>query len=1013
MIQIPHRKSQVRRSFRLLYVLPVFSAGFSLSASFAYAQTTGGADTTAAVHHVKKKATRTRNASTAKASSAHQTAATSAGQSKQVATSKSAVRVSNAKTLDQATVAGSTEAVTVTGSFLKQARQFSANPVQTITAKEIQQTGVTNVGDFLLRMPSVGSSGTGNADTNGGAGMSCTDIRNLGGNRVLVLVDGKRVTQSSTGVGQCVDMNSIPVMAISSIEILKDGGSELYGADAVSGVINIKMKHDVNTGGVTMRGSLTQYGDNRQFMASAYKGWNFDHNRGNVTIFGQFSHQDGVKQWDRKWARNPQTNDPANGYDVSYGSSIPTNGMLFGPLQANGNQDVFYGNSKGGLTNNSSGYNYAQDQMILNELDNSSLMGDAHYDFNKHFTLYSNVMYSHKTSSTTMAPIPATGSSPPSTLPGSIVLPTNYPGNTSGEELTMYRRMAEFGKRKADTSVDALTSMVGAKGDIIAGWKYDASFTYGSTMGTMTTSGVGNYSKLLQVWGLTPDASTSAGVVYNPNACAGAAGCSFSSALSPLSQEATAYANYKEHDHYHYQLRDTNVRIHNDNVVKMPYAHGGSLGIALGMEHRSEQLSYTPDPLIQQGNTLSNTMAATGGGFNASEAYLEGNLTLLHNAMFAKNLSVDGQGRYSGYNTFGNTYNWKVGINWAPTRDIAFRGTLGTSFRQPNVFELYGGKYLSYNGAYDPCDNRQIGNYNGTQPAVVANCMKRGINPYSFKAASWGQVPTLMGGNTKLQPEVGRTYTFGATMTPRWVPGLMTSVSFWHYRVSNMITSLPTQYILDGCYTGERPANCAQITRLSNGQINSVESYNINGGAMTTSGIDWDLTYRIRLTWEDSLIISNNFQKLVSYKQQLVPGGQTYDMKGTISYQAQGTSNPTVRDYASFTWRHNDFSVTYMLQYMSGMHWNDGSSRIYPQAASYDAQGNYSPGVGRVKTPNMVLQDLTFNYNYKKWAFQFEVQNLANKQPPFLANTSDNSNDSTYSGYYAGRTFLLQAGTTF
>ncbi|WP_086554737.1 TonB-dependent receptor domain-containing protein [Acetobacter sp. DmW_043] len=1001
MIQIPHRKSQVRRSFRLLYVLPVFSAGFSLSASFAYAQTTGGADTTAAVHHVKKKATRARNASTAKASSAHQTAATSAGQSKQVATSKSAVRVSNAKTLDQATVAGSTEAVTVTGSFLKQARQFSANPVQTITAKEIQQTGVTNVGDFLQRMPSVGSGGTGNADTNGGAGMSCTDIRNLGGNRVLVLVDGKRVTQSSTGVGQCVDMNSIPVMAISSIEILKDGGSELYGADAVSGVINIKMKHDVNTGGVTMRGSLTQYGDNRQFMASAYKGWNFDHNRGNVTIFGQFSHQDGVKQWNRKWARNPQVSNTSSG-SQSYGSVISTSGTFFNDAGS----PVFNGNSAGGLTpySSSSRYNYAQDQSLLNELDNSSLMGDAHYDFNKHFTLYSNVMYSHKTSSTTMAPMPATGSNPPSTLPSSIIIPSNYPGNTSGEELQMYRRMDEFGKRKADTSVDALTAMVGAKGDIIAGWKYDASFTYGSTMGTMTTSGVGNYAKLLQVWGLSPATPGDSGssLVYNPNACAGAAGCSFSSALGPLSQEATAYANYKEHDHYHYQLRDTNVRIHNDNVVKMPYAHGGSLGIALGMEHRSEQLSYNPDPLIQQGGTLSNTMAATGGGFNASEAYLEGNLTLLHNAMFAKNLSIDGQGRYSGYNTFGNTYNWKVGINWAPTRDIAFRGTLGTSFRQPNVFELYGGQYMSYNGANDPCDSSQITTYGALQPTVMANCMKHGINPKNFTEAGAGQVATLMGGNTKLQPEVGRTYTFGATMTPRWVPGLMTSVSFWHYRVSNMITSLPTQYILDSCYTGTGTSNCAAINRLSNGQINSVSAYNINGGAMTTSGIDWDLTYRIRLTWEDSLIISNNFQKLVSYKQQLVPGGPKYDYKGTITYQAGGTSNPTVRDYASFTWRHNDFSVTYMLQYMSGMHWNDGSNRIYK-----------SQGYGRVKTPNMVLQDLTFNYNYKKWAFQFEVQNLANKQPPFLVNSSDNSNDSTYGGYYAGRTFLLQAGTTF
>lgn len=977
MIHGHRRKKGSSLSFSLLYVLPVLVAGLP-SAVNAATTATAQSDSTATSASTPKKLT-----------------------AKKVAPSK--VVPSSSKTIQQArtadSAAGGTEAVTVTGSFLRQGRNTSPNPVQIISSKDIQQTGITNVGDFLQRMPSIGSSGLGNADTNGGDGVSCTDLRNLGSSRVLVLIDGKRVTQTGMSGGSCVDMNTIPVMAIQSIEILKDGGSELYGADAVSGVINIKMRHNINTGGINVRGNITQRGDNRTGLISGYKGWNFDHDRGNITIMGQYDTQGGVMMKDRAWSRNPQSNDPADPASVSYGSIISTRGTYFG-------SDTWNSNNQGGLVPYSAAnrYNYNKDTSLLNNTQNGSLMGDAHYDFNKHFTLYSNVMYSHKTSWTQMAPMPAMGSVAPSTLPSAIWIPENYPGNTSGEELQMYRRMAEFGNRKTETAVDSLTAKVGASGEIIANWMYDASFTFGSTMSSFQTSGVGDYSKLLREWGLdavTPGDSGS-DLMYNPNSCVGYTGCVQSSALAALSPEAAKYANYTEHDHSQYTMRDFNARIHNDHVVKMPYKGGGDLGIALGMEHRGEQMSYHPDPLIASGGSLTNTVLPTGGGFNVSEAYLEGNLTLLHNVPFAKNLSVDGQGRYSSYNTFGSTYNWKAGINWAPVRDVAFRGTLGTSFRQPSVSELYGGTLMSYNGANDPCDMSQITTYGGRQAAVMANCMNRGINPSTFQQSGSGQVPTLNGGNSKLQPETGRTYTFGATFTPHWIPGLSTSASFWHYNVSHTISALSTQYVLDSCYTGSDPSMCNNITRLSNGQINTVSALNANLGSMTTSGVDWDLSYRFRVSEADWFMIENNFQRLVSFKQQMTPGGPHYNYLGSITYQSQGTSNPTVRDYATLSWHHNNFSVTYMMQYISGMHWNDGTYTIHK-----------ADGYGRVSTPSMVLQDLTFNYNLKRWNFQFEIQNLTDKQPPFLVNTSSNSNDSTYGGWYAGRTFLLQAGMNF
>ncbi|MCX2561640.1 TonB-dependent receptor [Acetobacter farinalis] len=985
-------KKRLPLSFTLLYALPVFAAATPVLADAASAKTTrAGITKTAGVTHKARSAKKV----------VQQRAVTPSVEPIKATTTSSARTIKQARS--SAAVAGEAENVVVTGSFLRQGRNTSPNPVQIISARDIQQTGVTSVGDFLQRMPSIGSSGRSNADTNGGDGISCTDLRNLGSNRVLVLIDGKRMTQSGDSTMSCVDLNTLPVMAVQSVEILKDGGSELYGADAVSGVINIKLRHNLTTGGVNLRGDITQRGDNRTGLISAYKGFNFDHDRGNITVFGQYDTQGGVMQKDRAWSRYPQANNPANPSSVMYGSGTATSGKFFDP---NTGASLYNSDNQGGLIpySKSSRYNYNKDSSLLNQTQNASLMGDAHYNFDKHFTLYSNVLYSHKTSWTQIAPMPATGSVPPSDLPSSILIPTDYPGNTSGEELQMYRRMAEFGPRKSESAIDSLTAKVGASGEIAAGWMYDASFTYGSTMASYQTSGVGNYANLLREWGLQ---SATAGdpasdLIYNPNACAGYAGCVPSSALATLSPNAANYANYTQHDHSQYTMRDTNMRIHNDHVVKMPYKGGGDLGIALGMEHRGEQMSYRPDALIQQGGSLTNTVAATSGGFDVSEAYLEGNLTLLHNVPFAKNLSIDGQGRYSTYNTFGSTYNWKAGINWAPTQDVAFRGTLGTSFRQPSVSEMYGGTVMSYLGANDPCDMTQIGTYGGRQAAVMANCMKNNINPNTFQQSGSGQVPTLIGGNPKLRPEVGRTYTFGATFTPHWVRGLSTSASFWHYRVSDTIGALSTQYVLDGCYTGSAPGMCQYVNRLGNGQINTVSALNANLGALTTSGVDWDLSYRFRVSDADWFLVENNFQRLVSYKQQQIPGGEHYNYLGSITYQANGTSNPTVRDYASLSWHHNNFSVTYMMQYMSGMHWNDGSYTIYK-----------SDGYGRVKTPAMVLQDLTFNYNYKRWNLQFEIQNLADKQPPFLVDTSSNSNSATYSGWYAGRSFLLQAGMNF
>lgn len=894
------------------------------------------------------------------------------------------------------------ESIVVTGSALASRADANANPVQTITAKQIQQTSATTLGDYLLRLPSIGSSGTNNTNTNGGLGMSCTDIRNLGPNRVLVLVDGKRQVPTFGSGSQCVDLNSIAMDQIEAVEILKDGGSELYGADAVSGVINIKLRHSTNKGKITLRGGITDHGDGQMGKISAYKGFDFDHGRGNVTFFGSYMTQSEIRQKNRSWSSNPWNSDAALGEQPTYGSSISTNTRVIDP---NGNFNLV-SNGTGGGTNGfhtfgtSDRYNFAQDQFLTNALQRSTLSGDAHYEINDHFDVYSSVRYTHKTAMNTLAGNPLTGASYPSTLESSVVLPAGNPYNIWGQDVDLYKRFNDIGQRKYEEAFDTWQYIGGVKGRIFADWRYDLSMTYGQSLATFTTENMENYAHYLQELGsqqVDPSDSNSA-VVYNPSICQASAGCTLVNPFQPYTGQAANYLRYTQHDHTSYQMRDFNARVHNNHVAHLPWQGGGDFGLAFGLEHRSEQANYVPDPLAVSGD-LGGGATYTGGGYNVTEAYIEGNLPLLHNMPFAKDLTIDGQGRWSHYSTFGDAYNWKASINWAPTRDIRFRATLGTSFRAPTLTELYGGHQISYNSGNDPC--AQAASYGSLSPIVVANCAAQGINTATFVNANSSQIPTLIGGNSALKPEIGRTYTFGTVITPRWIPNLSASIEYWHYTLKNMILTLPVQYIVDECYTGANTSYCSLINQRSTaGQLTQVNDTYTNAGGLRENGIDFDLHYRVRLSPHDSLTVGNNFQQIIGYLQQNEPNGQWYNYAGRLFYQS-GYGIPRVRNYTTATWSHNNFSVTYMMSYTGGMKFNDGSSDLSCSAYAY------------CSVPGIFAHDVTLNYNTHNWQFELGVNNILNKQPPFVPDGATNTALSMYSEEIIGRYVFAQIGRNF
>ncbi|GAA4488558.1 TonB-dependent receptor plug domain-containing protein [Gluconacetobacter asukensis] len=899
-------------------------------------------------------------------------------------------------------VAPRDESILVTGSALSQRADSNANPVQTITAKDIQSTSATTLGDYLLRLPSISASGTNNTNTNGGLGMSCSDIRNLGQNRVLVLVDGKRQVPTFGNGSQCVDMNSIPMDMVESVEILKDGGSELYGADAVAGVINIKLRHNTTKGNITIRGGITDKGDGQMGLLSGYKGFDFDHGRGNITVFGSYMTQSGIRQKNRDWSATPWNSDPAIGENAAVGSSIPMNTRVIDP---SGNFDLVSNGTGGGANgfhnfSTSDRYNFASEQMLTNSLQQGVLAGDAHYELNEHVDFYSSVRYTHKDAMNTLAGNPMTGASYPSTLETSVVLPAGNPYNIWGQDVDLYKRFSDIGPRKYEEAFDTWQYIGGAKGRIVGDWHYDVSMTYGESLAKLSTENMENYAHYLDELGSqqVDPADPNSAVVYNPSICKSSAGCVLVNPFQAYSGQAANYLRYTQVDHSAYYMRDFNARVHNNRLAKLPWQGGGHLGVAMGLEHRSEQASYKPDPLAVNGD-LGGGATYTGGGYDVTEAYIESNLLLLRNVPFAHDLTIDGQGRWSHYNTFGDAYNWKASINYAPISDIRFRATLGTSFRAPTLTELYSGHQIGYNSGNDPC--AQASSYGSYSAAVVAKCASQGINTATFVNANSSQIPTLGGGNSALKPEEGRTYTFGTVITPRWIPNLTASVEYWHYTVKNTILQVPVQFIVDECYTGVGPSYCNLVSqRSSAGQLTQVNDTYENAGGLRTNGIDFDLSYRFRLTKHDSLMLNNNFQQIVGYLQQNEPGGTWYNYAGRLLYQ-NGYGFPRVRDYATATWSHDRFSLTYMMSYTGGMKFNDGSNDLSCKVYAY------------CKVPGVFSHDVTISYNLPDWQIELGVNNILDKKPPFVPDGASNTALSMYPEEIIGRYVFMQVGRIF
>jgi iron complex outermembrane receptor protein len=541
------------------------------------------------------------------------------------------------------------ERIAVTGSRINRTDVETASPVTVISSEFIAQSGYTSVEEILSAQPTAAGMNLGATTNNGSGGSATVNLRGMGAQRTLVLLNGRRMVSSGTGADSAVDLNTIPVAMIKNIEILKDGASAVYGSDAIAGVVNIITKKDFVGTELTADGSQTDKGDGTSKGISILHG--LELGDGNLVVGLQYSDRGEVIQSDRDFVEPGQ-------------SSFIPEGTL-GGLTPDG---------QGGFKPRDTSYDYTDDSYAQtpNELLSFFTAYDTELDADTELSV--DFMYTRRESNQQMAPQPA------NIMLDSAMLDAKYTdlfkddeGNTPAE-LEYRRRMTDAGPRIYQQETDTYRASIGLKGYLENDAVWDISATYGrndSKDSVQNSIHAGNMETSIykdqDMWfsGESVDKSylASEGVIYTENNEGG----------NEQFTLAAGYSGVTEND----------------------------IGYAVGFETRHESGFYTPDQVTQDGESTAAQQFATDGDYSVQSVYGEVSVPV------TDELTVEAATRYDEYSTFGGEMTWKLGATYRFSDSFMVRSVAATGFRAPSVSELYGGDSGSFDYLSDPWGNEQ------------------------------------------------------------------------------------------------------------------------------------------------------------------------------------------------------------------------------------------------------------------------------------------------------------------
>jgi len=874
------------------------------------------------------------------------------------------------------------ERIQVTGSRIRQVDVETAAPVLAISRQDIEQQGFNSVADILQNIPTTGSpavSRTSPLSSGEAVGGTYIDLRNIGANRTLVLVNGKRLGITNDGLQ---DVASIPAAMVERIEVLKDGASTIYGSDAIAGVINIITRK--NFEGAEADAYLGQYsqGDGMRQQYSGVLG--FTGERGSLTAGVEFTKEDPVWARDRWFAidRFPtgEKSAPRPG-----GRSGTTQFGRFSYNTGNVNADgdpIFAsrtlrretpGLDPRNLANfrpvGSDTSNPAEQSTIYTGIERKSAFLNGRWDVNDKIGFNTDLLYTDRESFAQNAGYPyqsAVYDTPMSVdsyfnpVGNQAAARGTLPAGVAPQDVQFVRRGWEVPRqvRNSLTTFRFAASLDGSFDIADRYFDWDVGYLFNQNKGVQESTGNLNTQAVRAAVG--PSFLNAAGVVQCGTAAnpiplgVGGGACTPWNPLVPFGYGGANTAADPNVAAFLYlpgqALSKTETVDYYANITGTLFAlPAGDLGVAVGVEHRKESGSFSPDALAQTGISTDLAGGPTNGGYSLDEIYAELQIPVLKDVAFAKELTFSVASRYSDYDTFGDTVNSKFGFKWKPVDSLLVRGTWAEGFRAPTVADLYGGLSQTFDDYTDPCDTL-FGDAAGT-----ARCLRD--VPANFRQInSAGTAPAdgpgeqasfafTSGSNPLLTPETSTSKTLGLVWSPGFAKGLNATLDWWNIRIENTIIGDTVDAALADCYVRGIESRCTSTTGTQfrrdpvTGQLSFGQRAGINAGYQEVEGFDFDLNYRMStdfgkfdFAWLNSYVTKNELK--------------TDNLAENPPSQQNGFGgNFRLRSNATLTWTRGPVAVTWGTRYFSGTkeacYFDDLCS--LPDYQAPDTGGNVTP----------------------------------------------------------------------
>jgi len=841
--------------------------------------------------------------------------------------------------------AASVDEIIVTGSRIKRADIEGVGPATVIGAPEIARSGVVNVETLLQRLPAAsGYAGNqGNAYWAGrGWGTATVNLRGLGINRTLVLLNGRRLVNGGTGANSAPDLNTIPTSIIGRIEVLKDGASAVYGTDAIAGVVNIITRTDVDGLELGARYGLSGEGDGGDFTVDLAYGQRND--RGGLQLALNYQKTQPINMA----SRAPCQLSGATGSLICLGGGSTAGGRASLPGGqiinfTGGNAYEPYSAAKHGFNGNP----YINAMSPIERLT-TGVFGD--YQITDGVQLFGEFLYTHRESEQ---------SSTPGTL-SNFVVAANNPTNPTGQQVTLIqRRLVEGGARIAFQETDTYQITGGARGKFGKDWTWELAANYGRNTGTDGFTNIANKQNVANT--------------LNTAVCSFAAGAAIPCAdyLGPgdVSPAVLKYIMATTID----TGGNETLNVSFDTTGSLFELPAGPLQVAAGATYRKDEGFRNPDNLIVLGIANSNQQSPIKGVIKAVEAYGELSVPLFKDLPMVEALRFDGAIRYSDYEQFGSDVNYKAALDWAIAYGLRARATWGTAYRVPNVAELYSGVTQGQLTTTDPCSRYAT----STNATVVANCRASGV-PANYIQPNTS-ILTTTGGNLNLTPEEAETLTLGLVWEPPIAPGLALTLDYFKIDIDNAIRSITGSTKLSVCYNtpGLTHPFCTadNFTRNSvTGEVNFLSSQQVNVGAESVEGIDAAARYGFDLM-ERRVTVDAGVTYLKKYTIIPYPGGAPIIYRGFVGGGNGGY--PKWRGIGTLTVDDPKWSASYTIQWIG-------------EATDFNA----APTALGYKTPDVFYHNAQFAYRLLDEAtVAVGIDNIFDEKPPYLPSYTDGNTD--------------------